>query len=66
MPLVRSDVNQGRDAEDLRRLSRGIRDAILEEYKIPERDYFHVLAEHRQGQVGALDAELGLHGRRRS
>ncbi|HEY9354769.1 MAG TPA: tautomerase family protein, partial [Arthrobacter sp.] len=48
MPLVRIDVNQGRSAEGLRRLSRGIHDAILAEYKIPERDYFHVLTEHPQ------------------
>ena len=60
MPLVRIDINQGRDAEGLRRLSRGIHDAILQEYKIPERDYFHVLTEHRRGQIVAQDAGLGF------
>ena len=60
MPLVRIEVNQGRSAEELRRLSQGIHDAILAEYAIPERDYFHVLTEHSQGQIVAQDAGLGF------
>ncbi|MDQ0679918.1 phenylpyruvate tautomerase PptA (4-oxalocrotonate tautomerase family) [Arthrobacter pascens] len=60
MPLVRIDVNQGRSADELRRLSQGIHDAILAEYAIPERDYFHVLTEHQQGQIVAQDAGLGF------
>jgi phenylpyruvate tautomerase PptA (4-oxalocrotonate tautomerase family) len=60
MPLVRIDVNQGRSAEELRSLSQGIHDAILAEYGIPERDYFHILTEHPQGQIVAQDAGLGF------
>jgi hypothetical protein len=60
VPLVRIDVNQGRGPEDLRLLSQGIHDAILAEYGIPERDYFHVLTEHPQGQIFAQDAGLGF------
>jgi phenylpyruvate tautomerase PptA (4-oxalocrotonate tautomerase family) len=60
LPLVRIDVNEGRTPEDLRRLSRGIHDAILAEYRIPERDYFHILTEHPQGQILAQDAGLGF------
>ncbi|MFP5312045.1 MAG: tautomerase family protein [Actinomycetes bacterium] len=60
MPLVRIDVNEGRGAEDLQQLSRGIHDAILAEYGIPERDYFHILTEHPQGQIFAQDAGLGF------
>jgi len=60
VPLVRIDVNQGRTQEDLRQLSQGIHDAILAEYGIPERDYFHVLTEHPQGQIFAQDAGLGF------
>lgn len=60
MPLVRIDVNEGRSAEDLQQLSRGIHDAILAEYGIPERDYFHILTEHPQGQIFAQDAGLGF------
>jgi len=60
MPLVRIDVNEGRTAGELRQLSRGIHDAILAEYGIPERDYFHILTEHPRGQIFAQDAGLGF------
>jgi phenylpyruvate tautomerase PptA (4-oxalocrotonate tautomerase family) len=60
MPLVRIDVNQGRTPEQLSELSRRIHDAILAEYGIPERDYFHILTEHMPGQIFAQDAGLGF------
>jgi phenylpyruvate tautomerase PptA (4-oxalocrotonate tautomerase family) len=60
MPLVRIDVNEGRTPDELQRLSRGIHDAILAEYGIPERDYFHILTEHPRGQIVAQDAGLGF------
>ncbi|MBT2552290.1 tautomerase family protein [Arthrobacter sp. ISL-5] len=60
MPLVRIDVNAGRSPEELGNLSRGIHDAILAEYGIPERDYFHILTEHPAGQIVAQDAGLGF------
>ncbi|MDQ0000310.1 MULTISPECIES: tautomerase family protein [Pseudarthrobacter] len=60
MPLVRIDVNAGRNPEELGNLSRRIHDAILAEYGIPERDYFHIVTEHAQGQIFAQDAGLGF------
>ncbi|MEW1807382.1 tautomerase family protein [Arthrobacter sp. SLBN-53] len=60
MPLVRIDVNEGRTSLELQQLSRGIHDAILAEYGIPERDYFHILTEHPQGRIFAQDAGLGF------
>ncbi|KHL03880.1 tautomerase family protein [Sinomonas humi] len=60
MPLVRIDVNAGRAPEQLSRLSQAIHDAILAEYRIPERDYFHVITEHAPGQIVAQDAGLGF------
>ncbi|MET4094973.1 tautomerase family protein [Arthrobacter sp. UYCu712] len=60
MPLVRIDVNQGRSPDRLRVLSRSIHDAIVAECGIPERDYFHVLTEHPQGQILAQGAGLGF------
>ncbi|MGO4249430.1 tautomerase family protein [Paenarthrobacter sp. RAF54_2] len=60
MPLVRIDVNQGRSAEELAAISRAIHDAIVSEYEIPERDYFHILTEHPEAQIVAQDAGLGF------
>jgi phenylpyruvate tautomerase PptA (4-oxalocrotonate tautomerase family) len=60
MPLVRIDVNAGRSPHGLADLSRRIHDAILAEYGIPERDYFHIVTEHAPGQIFAQDAGLGF------
>ena len=60
MPLVRIDVNAGRAPDVLQQLSRVIHDAILAEYGIPERDYFHIVTEHPAGQIVAQDAGLGF------
>ncbi len=60
MPLVRIDVNQGRSPEGLAAISRAIHDAIVSEYEIPERDYFHILTEHPEAQIVAQDAGLGF------
>ena len=60
MPLVRIDVNAGRSPKELGNLSRRIHDAILAEYGIPERDYFHIVTEHAPGQIFAQDAGLGF------
>jgi phenylpyruvate tautomerase PptA (4-oxalocrotonate tautomerase family) len=60
MPLVRIDVAAGRTPEELARISRAIHDAALAEYRIPERDYFHIVTEHAPGQIVAQDAGLGF------
>lgn len=60
MPLVRIDVNAGRSPEQLSRISRAIHEAVLAEYRIPERDYFHIITEHAPGQIVAQDAGLGF------
>ncbi|GAB2740967.1 tautomerase family protein [Sinomonas soli] len=60
MPLVRIDVTAGRTREQLARISRAIHEAILAEYRIPERDYFHIVTEHAPGQIVAQDAGLGF------
>lgn len=60
MPLVRIDINTGRSEDELQRISDGIHSAILDEYRIPERDLFHIITEHPVGQIRAQDAGLGF------
>jgi Tautomerase enzyme len=60
LPLVRIDVNKGRSPEQLGQLSKAIHEAVLSEYAIPQRDYFHILTEHAPGQIVAQDAGLGF------
>ena len=50
VPLVRIDVNSGpQPRSSSASLSQGIHDAILAEYGIPERDYFHVADRASRG-----------------
>lgn len=60
MPLVRIDINKGKTPKQLQDLSRAIHRAIVDEYGIPERDYFHILTEHDPGHIVAQDAGLGF------
>lgn len=60
MPLIRIDVTEGRGVSELQALSRAIHDAVLVEYGIPERDYFHIVTEHKPGLIVAQDAGLGF------
>ncbi|MBG6184804.1 phenylpyruvate tautomerase PptA (4-oxalocrotonate tautomerase family) [Arthrobacter sp. CAN_A214] len=60
MPLVRIDINKGRTSKQLREISEAIHAAILAEYRIPERDLFHILTQHEPGEILAQDAGLGF------
>jgi phenylpyruvate tautomerase PptA (4-oxalocrotonate tautomerase family) len=60
MPLVRIDINQGRSGDQIRQISDAIHAAILAEYRIPERDLFHILTQHGEGEIRAQDAGLGF------
>lgn len=60
MPLVRIDVNEGRSPAEVQAISRCIHEAVVAEYGIPERDYFHIVSEHGAGRIIAQDAGLGF------
>lgn len=60
MPLIRIDVHEGRSKDELASISKAIHAAILSEYGIPERDYFHILTQHPPGHIVAQDAGLGF------
>lgn len=60
VPGTRTFRHLGRGKEDLHRVSQEVHDAILAEYEIPQRDYFHLLTEHPVGQIFAEDAGLGF------
>lgn len=60
MPLVRIDINQGRTPEQRGQISEAVHQAILTEYGIPERDLFHILTQHGEGEILAQDAGLGF------
>lgn len=60
MPLVRIDLNRGRNATDVRLIADAIHDAIVEAYGIPLRDRFQIVTQHEAGSIIAQDAGLGF------
>lgn len=60
MPMIRIDVTEGRSPAALAEVSRAVHRAVVREYRIPDRDYFHVMTEHPAGQIVAQDAGLGF------
>jgi hypothetical protein len=60
VPLIRIDVTEGRSGQELEAVSQAIHAAVVTEYGIPERDYFHILTVHPAGQIIAQDAGLGF------
>ncbi len=60
MPLVRIDIQEGRDAHAVRAIADGIHNAIVRVYGIPPRDRFQIITEHPAGLIIAEDAGLGF------
>lgn len=60
MPLVRIDITAGREAEQVRAIADAIHTAIVDVYRIPERDRFQIITEHPASQIIAEDAGLGF------
>jgi phenylpyruvate tautomerase PptA (4-oxalocrotonate tautomerase family) len=60
MPLVRIDLVEGRTTDQTRELADAIHKAIVDTYRIPERDRFQIITEHPAQQIIAQDAGLGF------
>jgi len=60
MPLVRIDMQSGRDAVQVKKIADAIHNAIVEQYGIPERDRFQIINQVAEGSIIAQDAGLGF------
>ena len=60
MPLVRIDVQEGRTAEQLRRLADVVQEVMLEVFDAPDRDRYQIITEHKVGHIIAEDTNLGF------
>jgi len=60
MPLVRIDMQAGRDAAQVQKIADAIHNAIAEQYGIPERDRFQIINQLPSGAIIAQDAGLGF------
>lgn len=60
MPLVRIDLQEGRTAEEVRRIADVIQEVMLEVFSAPARDRYQIITEHPVGHIIAEDTGLGF------
>jgi len=60
MPLVRIDMQSGRDSRQVKKISDAVHAALVEQFGIPERDRFQIISELPVGAITAEDAGLGF------
>ena len=60
MPLVRIDVQEGRTAEQLRRIADVVQAVMLDVFAAPARDRYQIITEHPVGQIIVQDTGLGI------
>ena len=60
MPLLRMDVIQGRSEAALKELLDAIHAATLAAFKVPERDRYQIVHEHRAAEMRIEDTGLGI------
>lgn len=60
MPLVRFDVYEGRTNEELKKLLDTAHGVVVEVFKVPVRDRYQILNEHRPSLMLMEDAGLNI------
>jgi phenylpyruvate tautomerase PptA (4-oxalocrotonate tautomerase family) len=60
MPLLRIDVIEGRNEDELRKLLDAIHSAMLAAFKVPERDRYQIVHEHPAAKMKVEDTGLGI------
>jgi phenylpyruvate tautomerase PptA (4-oxalocrotonate tautomerase family) len=60
MPLLLFDLIEGRTEAELKTLLDAAHRAMLAAFKVPERDRFQIVHEHKRSQMIILDRGLGI------
>ena len=60
MPLIRIDVTEGRSDAEIKTLMDTVQDCVLEAFKVPVRDRYQIMTEHKPGRMILLDTGLGF------
>ena len=60
MPLVRIDVTEGRNEEELKVLMDTVQECAVSAFEVPQRDRYQILTEHKPGRMVLLDTGLGF------
>jgi phenylpyruvate tautomerase PptA (4-oxalocrotonate tautomerase family) len=60
MPLIRFDLIEGRTDAELKTLLDAAHRAMLAAFKVPERDRYQIVHEHKRSRVIVEDTGLGI------
>ncbi len=60
MPLLRIDVIEGRNAQEIQALADALHRAMLKAFGVPERDRYQIISEHPAARLIAEDTGLGI------
>lgn len=60
MPLLHFDVIEGRSEDELKTLLDAAHRAMLSAFKVPERDRYQIVQEHKPGHMIVEDTGLGI------
>lgn len=60
MPLIRIDVTEGRTDAEIKSLMDTVQDCVVEAFKVPVKDRYQIVTEHKPGRMILLDTGLGF------
>jgi hypothetical protein len=60
MPLLRFDLIEGRTDDELKTLLDAAHEAMLEAFKVPVRDRYQIVHEHKPSRMIVQDTGLGI------
>ena len=60
MPLLRIDLVEGRSADQIKSLLNATHSALVAAFKVPERDRYQIVTEHKPGHLIIKDTGLGI------
>jgi len=60
MPLIRIDLLEGSSDTEIKTLMDNVQDCVLEAFKVPAKDRYQIVTEHKPGRMTLLDTGLGF------
>lgn len=60
MPLIRIDVTEGRSDAQIKSLMDTVQGCVITAFKVPVKDRYQIMTEHKPGRMILLDTGLGF------
>ena len=60
MPLIRIDITEGRSDAAIKTLMDTVQDCVVEAFKVPVKDRYQIVTEHKPGRIILEDTGLGF------